>query len=449
MPKGRKTRASIGEAARKRKKQNSFWTRIFRKKSSSVPKRRAKNSRLHKKIAKTLRQVILFVILLGLGGVVVYGSAKSVLDLKQSTGTEQTDFYLNMLSNEEVIGVDNVPVFPGSSFMYESDVNSDLVQSFLAEGKSAYTLPVDADWDDVKAFYDKTLEDNDWEHVMSVDMGNEDMEFGEYWIRYFDNDPDESNQGDSNNETVVAEGNNDSNIDLPGSDDQTVLGENDSTQESNISGESYGDDPSTVLNGSSPTADSNRLGVGLRIYTKNDDIWYELISIQDAKTGLSSFVAEEQKLKMILSVDSGSALPESFPWILKYPANWSVKVERSAFMDIEMAILSNDETSSGSLVIEPIDYWEDSTILKDLAWSQINSVNGHRSADEQFTVYFEDETKIDDDLPAYELLFESNSDNGGLCVVAHPKSGVVYVIATFSSEVSFYNFVVDNIESTR
>lgn len=62
-------------------------------------------------------------------------------------------------------------------------------------------------------------------------------------------------------------------------------------------------------------------GVGLRIYSRINDIWYQRLSENDARTGLAEKVTIEQERETILAESEGYDLLPSFPWTLKVPEN--------------------------------------------------------------------------------------------------------------------------------
>ncbi|MBD3329182.1 hypothetical protein GF357_01680 [Candidatus Dojkabacteria bacterium] len=65
-------------------------------------------------------------------------------------------------------------------------------------------------------------------------------------------------------------------------------------------------------------------GVGLRIYSRINDIWYQRLSENDARTGLAEQVLIETEREQILSESEGYDLLPSFPWQLKVPENVTV-----------------------------------------------------------------------------------------------------------------------------
>lgn len=68
---------------------------------------------------------------------------------------------------------------------------------------------------------------------------------------------------------------------------------------------------------------------GLRIYSKFNDVWYELISQNDAQTGLSDRVAKEIERDLLLINDEAQDLLPDFPWVLKVPKEYVLSYSAS------------------------------------------------------------------------------------------------------------------------
>jgi hypothetical protein len=63
---------------------------------------------------------------------------------------------------------------------------------------------------------------------------------------------------------------------------------------------------------------------GLRIYVKETSIWYELISVTDAQTGLSAEVAEEIERELLLASSETQDLLPDFSWVLDVPKEYLI-----------------------------------------------------------------------------------------------------------------------------
>lgn len=62
--------------------------------------------------------------------------------------------------------------------------------------------------------------------------------------------------------------------------------------------------------------------LGLRIYERVNDIWYERLSISDAKQGLSRLAKQEIERELVLASSEGTDLLPDFPWTLKVPVEY-------------------------------------------------------------------------------------------------------------------------------
>jgi hypothetical protein len=71
--------------------------------------------------------------------------------------------------------------------------------------------------------------------------------------------------------------------------------------------------------------------VGLRIYSKFDDVWYETITTQEAQSGLSEKVQAENNLQLLLANTDAQDLLPDFPWILTVPNEYLISYSASTF----------------------------------------------------------------------------------------------------------------------
>ncbi|MFH1547423.1 MAG: hypothetical protein ABIC57_02965 [bacterium] len=328
---------------------------------------RKKNIRLRRIFWLKFRNILIIgVLLLGLGGITYFG-VDQVISIKNKASQVGENQFTLANSKGEVLGISEVPSFPESKFLFENNLESDIVQQFLAKGKSAYLLPLDADWDDVVTFYSDGLDENGWTHVLSVDRGDESKMFGEYWVK----------------------------------------------------GEK-----------------------GLRIYTKLDDIWYEIITVEQANSGLADKIAQEDEIDMYLAMNSGEELPTNYPWKLEFSSEWTAKIGKSKLLEIEFVQFDHSDGEQ-VLVIEPIEFVTLQP-LRDVGVSYLDTANEFRDTEDQFKILSIDLVKIDGQ-EGYKFSLESDEADGFYCVVANPKNEVIYVIRTFTGSASFFNYVLSNI----
>jgi len=317
-----------------------------------------------------------------LAGGLIYGSIRNVIDIKIGKNTD--DDFIYSMSTGDVLGIPGVPEFPGSRFMYDGYIEKDTVQQFLADKKSAYTLPVDTDWEDVVEFYIRELEKRGWSHELSVESTDESMMPGEYWIK------------------------------------------SDSIREDN------GDSDSQFL-----------AGRGLRIYSRLNDIWYEEISVSQAMNGLSDVVAERKALEFLISVGSGQELPANFPWRLQFSSVWTFEVKDSLLLNFKMVEFVSSENAD-EVVIIPVDFVS-ALSLEDIGREYIEDGNIHRDSEDRFDVIdVTSKTVAEQDAVIFEL--KSSSASGYICIVANPENGVVYGITSYRGSSPFFHYVLENIE---
>ena len=229
-----------------------------RTKSSKSVHNRKKRSRKgsKRKLARnvpTLIRIVLLLIIITALGYSAYTAVKKIFEIRDSRQTSDID-----LTNE-VIGINGIPVYPGSEFIFENVLDNETVQKTLTDGISAYRLPPLDDIDDAYAFYKLYLPTLNWTLLNEVPLNSPDMIYGQYW---------------SNGNTAV------------------------------------------------------------RIYSRINDIWYETISIDEAKSGLSERKLETIKREEIIKADETQQLLPGFDWALEVPGEYILDYNSTEFENV-------------------------------------------------------------------------------------------------------------------
>jgi hypothetical protein len=369
---------SVGRSKRSSAKPNPRWRKV-----------------LFLKIRRFLVLALIVLFVVGIG----YAIVRSVLLVKNRGNGDSS--LITEESTGDVVGIPNVPVYPGSAFMFSKHIEDELVQSFLLKGRSAYVLPSDVEWQGVVDFYIEELPSRGWKHVLTVDLADRERLNGEYWV--FE---------------VVAEG-------------VAALPD---TPTSSVSDQAEAVSQTTV-----DTAKS----YGLRIYSKVRSVWYERISYEDAQTGLSSEVAREKEIDLILSMGTTVELPEPFPWKLAYPELWDVEIRASRLDEAPLAEFSGGDLV-GPITIEPVVY-ETGKTLDEVGQSFLDEVNGRRSEDTQLVLVTTSDIQIAG-LPAKVFNLELGNVRGYMAIVSHPGNGIVYAITSFVGDEAYFGYVVEHLE---
>ncbi len=375
-----------------------------------------KNPRAHKimllKVRKVMLPLLVFVSILTL----IFVAARSVISLKSTNSLDEGAVILE--SSGDVIGIQNVPVYPGAKFMFKDTLREDVVQSFLRKGKSAYVLPQDHTWDDALSYYNEELPLRGWKPVLSVDLADRERLPGEYWV--FE---------------VAAD------VGVGSLSGQMATSDNPFQENSGT----------LITDEKSPTVlvDANK-SYGLRMYSKTRSVWYEQISYQDALSGLSWVVEREKEIDLILTLGSQEELPDSFPWKLTYPEMWDATIRESLLMKAPLVEFSSGNLN-GIIAIEPISF-DSSAGLESLSQAYVSELNSKRSAEEQFTIT-QSQFRNVGTVNGYAVSgtsSDANTDGSDtsfvLVFVTHPSSGIVYVISSFSGDEAYVNYVADAIQ---
>lgn len=157
---------------RKRKKPKDKKV-LFKSKKKDLKKIRNKRKIKALRERFSIRRFLMWVLIITIIIVVIF-TISSILSKKEKDIVVET---------ETVIGLEDIPTYPESTFLYAQDIENQSVKDMLAEGKSAYTINDRSDFKNVKEFYANELTSKGWNLVLDVDIGAEDKRYGQYWIK--------------------------------------------------------------------------------------------------------------------------------------------------------------------------------------------------------------------------------------------------------------------------
>jgi hypothetical protein len=151
-----------------RKKNKRIFFLPERNKSRIKSKKRKNNTTILPKITKFLLFLLIPIFIAGL----VFVLVKVVSKLRE----DNVEY-----KKENVVGLQNIPSYPSSTFMFENNMGDPYVSTFISSGNSAYKIQNGESIDDVYAFYKEELPKIGWTYIQTVPIGSEEMKDGMYW----------------------------------------------------------------------------------------------------------------------------------------------------------------------------------------------------------------------------------------------------------------------------
>lgn len=328
-----------------RKKNKTFF---FKKKSHNSPKR---NKISFKKTFNILLIILVFCSLL-------YLSVRVILNTR-FTGENEESF-------EIVVGIEEVPIFPGSSFIFKDQLEESSVTNFISSGNSAYRLPFGKNFNNVKKYYESILPKYGWEYIMTVETGSETMKDGEYWKK----------------------------------EDK-----------------------------------------GLRIYSKFNDIWYELITIEEVSNGLSSRVQKEVERELLLANQDLMDLLPDYPWVIQIPKEYIITYKVSSFENMRSLYLKKLGTEE-SISLVPVAYIKD-TLLDNALRKYLTTFEeseGQNSSILNTSISYTNYGK------AIKGEISLNGSTHSVAVIPNSYDGVLYVLDSNSLDDPFFEYLFSSLQ---
>ena len=347
MPKGEKAPST---PILRRKKRGGI--------SSIFKKKRGKYTYEKRRERKYVKYIVFPIAIILFSGL-IFLAVKYVLVLRQSAfGTKEGTV-------SQVIGLEEIPTYPDSEFIFQDRMEDSVVKEFISQGNSAYRLPVGAKIEDVESYYMEEMQNLGWEFVQSVPLGSPDKKYGQYWIK---------------------------------------------------------DD------------------LGLRIYSKFKDLWYETITIDDAKSALANLVKEEIEREMLMASSEKQDLLPDYPWRIQVPKEYIIKYSPTEMKDLRAVTFQKIGTID-SIEIFPIGYWK----AKELDF-MLNDYCKLKSTDEMsYGVLNSIPISFRDTLGLKSTL-QKNEETITAYTVPNTYNSVVYVISSNSENSPLLEYLIENIK---
>ena len=270
-----------------------------------------------------------------------------------------------ILELQYVVGIEDVPTYPNSEFIFANNIDEISVANFISSGNSAYRLPLNSNINSVYRYYEKNLPEYGWEHVLSVSVGTEDMRSGEYWIK----------------------------------------GER-----------------------------------GLRIYSKFNDVWYELITPVQAFTGLADRVEREIARDLLLRSEDPQDLLPDYEWLLEVPREYVISYSTSNFENlraVEFRLLGSDER----IIVTPIGNMGE--VLDNYLSQYINILN-ENNQEHNWTI-----TNTIITYTGYGRALKGTISSGSVvhdvAVIPNTYNSVIYVVRANRLDDPFFDYVFSNL----
>lgn len=293
---------------------------------------------------------------------------------------------------KSVVGVANVPEYPGSSFVFNEYVtrigdegfslkenklpanDAQTLYTFLTGGQSVYRLPVTSSWEAVQQYYRAELPKRGWKFELSVPVTDTEKIPGEYYTK------DEK---------------------------------------------------------------------GLHVYTVALDAWYETITKEQAAQGLHDKIVSYKAKQELVAAASGKDLTPDAVWKLRYSRDWDVELQKNTIYGVNNVVFTHD-TSKEKVLIAVLSRYEKNSV--DLTYKELETVGSQFISTwlttQQTSVTLQGFTKTERivaDGKAVE--FSDLKNHAHFMFLLNRKNGLFYVIQYFGKEnPEFFEYIKSNLK---
>lgn len=282
--------------------------------------------------------------------------------------------FINKLRNQDgnyevtyVMGLENIPAYPESTFIFQNSLEQDSVKNFISNGDSAYRLPNNTNIEEAFTFYTEQLPNLGWQFVLMVSMESPDKEYGQYWTK--DN-------------------------------------------------------------------------VGLRIYSKFNDIWYESLTLSEAQSGLAERVKQETDMNLLLTDDESQDLLPDFPWVLKIPKEYLISYKSSAYNSSLQQVSFSKMGSEEKLNLVPADKVGNRAL--DYALNDyVTTLNGETGERWGVINTYVISTNMGTGIRG---TISTNAEDREVAVIQDSYNNTVYVLDSNVMHNPFFDYILENIK---
>ncbi len=264
-----------------------------------------------------------------------------------------------------VVGIDSIPIYPNSQFVYEETKDEEIVMRMLNQGLSVYRLPRNTRTSDVYNFYRENLSKSNWEYISTTPISTDEELLGQYWFQ---------------NEK------------------------------------------------------------GLRIYVEDNDVWYELITKDEAESSLAERREAELQRKRVLETSSEQNLLPDFPWILSIPRDYLTRYSSTDMGELQSVEIF-EIAGEASFLIYPIGKSGSGTYIQMLE-EFIEKKDGDSEEDWSIISSAVD-TRKDREILTAKLIIDGGNGEG--IVLMNKRNFIVYLITSNDKGHPFFEQIIEEI----
>ncbi len=181
-------------------------------------------------------------------------------------------------------------------------------------------------------------------------------------------------------------------------------------------------------------------GKGLRIYSKFNDVWYESITQDDARSALARLVKEEIEREMLMASTEKQSLLPDYPWKIEIPKEYLIRYSPTNIKDLR-AVSFQQMGSTQSVEIYPVGKWK----TKELDFFLNDYCNIKTTEEKKYGVMNSIPISFRDTL-GLKSTIQVNSNTISAYTVANTFNSIVYVISASEQDSALLEYLIENIK---
>ena len=189
---------------------------------------------------------------------------------------------------------------------------------------------------------------------------------------------------------------------------------------------------------------------GLHIYSVASDIWYELVTKEQAAQGLHDKIVSYKAKQELVAAASGKDLPANLAWKLRYSRDWDVETQRNAIYGVENIYFSNS-SSKEKVTISVLNRYKENAA--ELTYKDLETIGAEFISTwlttQQTTVTLQGFTKTERVVADGKTLeYVDLKNHAHFLFLLNRKNGLFYVVQYIGNEnPEFFEYIKGNLKN--
>lgn len=182
--------------------------------------------------------------------------------------------------------------------------------------------------------------------------------------------------------------------------------------------------------------------IGIRIFSVASDLWYEIISIEEANQMLADRMTQKQKLIYTIQSLHGEELPDKYKFSLSYSYEYRIQNHKSKDFPVDGFSIEKD---NNKILVIPY-RWRASIIPEDALNEYVSSLLGSEFTGSDTIRLFPPSPVLHNEMEFIVQLIMVDDESFRIACVVEPSDKIIYIIDGSKSNEILFDYLIENIK---